>query len=88
LWGEGIQPIFIGRGAKCRLPERLMDTDNLILEHLRAIRGNVERLVEDMREVKGRLGILESQYASLSNRLDRMDERVARIEKRLELHDA
>lgn len=72
-----------------------MDTDNLILEHLRGIRGVVDRLAEDMREVKSRLGMLESQvgtlaaqYASLSNRLDRMDERVARIERRLELHEA
>lgn len=56
-----------------------METDNVILEHLRAIRSDVSRLVEDMREVKGRLGILEPQYASLSNRLDRMDERVARM---------
>jgi archaellum component FlaC len=69
-----------------------MSTDNLILEHLRGIRGVVDRLTEDMREVKERLGILEigignlgGQYASLSNRLDRLDERVARIEKRLDL---
>jgi predicted nucleic acid-binding Zn-ribbon protein len=62
-----------------------MSTDNLILEHLRAIRGVLDRHTEDLREIKVRLGILESQYASLSNRLDRMDERVARIEKRLDL---
>jgi len=62
-----------------------MSADSLILEHLRAIRTNVDRLVDDMQEVKSRLGILEQQYASLSNRLDRIDERVTRIEKRLEL---
>lgn len=67
-------------------------TDNIILEHLRAIRETQDRHSEDLREIKGRLGILESQvgtltaqYASLSNRLDRMDERISRIEKRLEL---
>jgi len=62
-----------------------MSSDSLVLEHLRAIPGNVDRLVEDMHEVKQRLGILENQYASISNRLDRMDERVGRIEKRLDL---
>lgn len=62
--------------------------DNLILEHLRAIRATQDRHSDDLREIKGRLGILESQYASLSNRLDRMDDRVAHIERRLELRDA
>jgi len=65
-----------------------MDTEAIVLEHLRAIRATLDRHSDDLREIKGRLGILESQYASLSNRLDRMDERVARIEKRQELHDA
>lgn len=63
----------------------MTETENLVLEHLRHIRGAVDGLREDMREVKSRLGIMESQYASLSNRLDRMDSRVERIEKRLEL---
>ena len=63
----------------------MTETENLVLEHLRHIRGAVDGLGEDMREVKSRLGIMESQYASLSNRLDRMDSRVERIEKRLEL---
>ena len=62
-----------------------MDTENLILEHLRAIRATQDRHSEDLREIKQRLGMLESQYASLSNRLDRMDERVGRIEQRLGL---
>jgi hypothetical protein len=72
-----------------------MDTDNIILEHLRAIRGVLDRHGEDLREIKQRIGIVEvgvgslgSQYASLSNRLDRMDERVARIERRLDLASA
>jgi archaellum component FlaC len=62
-----------------------MDTDNIVLEHLRAIRTTVDRISEDMQEVKSRLGILEHQYASLSSRIDRIDERVFRIEKRLSL---
>ena len=72
-----------------------MESDNLILEHLRAIRGTLDRHSDDLREIKERLGILETgvgnlgaQYASLSTRLDRMDERVARIERRLDLAEA
>ncbi|MGE7367862.1 hypothetical protein ACQKKX_02175 [Neorhizobium sp. NPDC001467] len=62
--------------------------ENLVLEHLRAIRATTERLSDDMQEIKGGLGILGQQYAIISNRLDRMDERVLRIEKRLELVEA
>jgi hypothetical protein len=65
-----------------------METDNIILEHLRAIRGVQDRHTEDLREIKGRLGIIEAQYASLSNRIDRLDDRAARIEKRLDLTEA
>lgn len=65
-----------------------METDNIVLEHLRAIRGVLDRHSDDLREIKGRLGILEAQYASLSNRIDRIDDRLARVEKRLELLDA
>ena len=60
-------------------------TEDLVLEHLRAIRATQDKHSEDLREIKGRLGIIEMQYANLSNRLDRMDERVSRIEMRLGL---
>jgi len=73
----------------------MAETDNIVLEHLRHIRGAIDGLRDDMREVKQRLGILENQYANLeiqyasvSNRLDRMDARIERIERRLELTDA
>jgi archaellum component FlaC len=62
-----------------------MSTDNIVLEHLRSIRGTVERTSDDIQDVKVRLGNLENQYASISNRLDRLDARVLRIEKRLDL---
>jgi len=72
-----------------------LQVENLILDHLRHLRGGVDALREDMREVKTRLGILEnqyanleSQYASVSSRLDRLDARVERIERRLDLADA
>jgi chromosome segregation ATPase len=73
----------------------MAETDNIVLEHLRHIRGAIDGLREDMREVKQRLGILENQYANLeiqyasvSSRLDRMDGRIERIERRLNLTDA
>jgi len=59
--------------------------DNLVLEHLRHIRGAVDDTREDMREVKSRLGLLEQQYAIISGRLDRLTDRVERIERRLDL---
>jgi hypothetical protein len=61
------------------------EADNLVLEHLRYIRGAVDGLREDMHEVKTRLGLIEETCASLSRRLDRLDERVDRIERRLDL---
>jgi len=66
----------------------MTETESIVLEHLRHIRGAVDGLRDDMREVKGRLGILESQYANLSNRMDRLDGRIERIERRLELTEA
>ncbi len=65
-----------------------MSTNNVVLEHLRAIRETLDNHTQDLLEIKQRLGFLENQYASISNRLDRLDERVSRIEKRLELQDA
>lgn len=72
-----------------------MDTDNLILEHLRAIRGTLDRHTDELREIKERIGLVEvsvgglgTQYASLSTRMDRLDDRVGRIERRLNLLDA
>ena len=63
----------------------MTETESLVLEHLRHIRGAVDALRDDMRDVKVRLGTLETQYASLSNRIDRLDGRVERIEHRLDL---
>mgnify|MGYP001138616616 CR=1 FL=1 len=64
------------------------EPENLVLEHLRAIRSAVDALREDNREIKTRLGILEQQYASLSSRMDRIEARLDRIERRLELIEA
>ena len=70
-------------------------TENLVLEHLRHIRDQVDRTAEDMLEVKQRIGRLEqevaglhSDFANLSVRMDRVDARLERVERRLELTPA
>ena len=66
----------------------MADIDNIVLEHLRHIRGGMDGLREDGREIKHRLGLLVLQYSSLSTRMDRIDGRIERIEGRLGLIDA
>ncbi|MBP2548736.1 putative nucleic acid-binding Zn-ribbon protein [Neorhizobium galegae] len=60
-------------------------SENLVLEHLRAIRATQDRHSQDLLEIKGRLGILEQQYASISRRVDHIDQRLDRVERRLDL---
>jgi predicted nuclease with TOPRIM domain len=62
--------------------------NNLVLEHLRHIRGAVDEIRLDVKELKTRVGFLESQYAHVSNRIDRIEDRLDRIEKRVGLADA
>ena len=66
----------------------MAETDNIVLEHLRHIRGAIDDVCDDIREMKQHVGSLENQYANMSNRLDRMDVRIERIERRLDLTDA
>ncbi len=77
-------------------------TDNIesiILEHLRHIRGRVDRNAEDMLDVKQRLSSLEQSMVHVKRKivsgdetdarqqvsLDRLTARIERIERRLEL---
>ena len=69
----------------------MTETGNIVLEHLRHIRGAVDAMREDAREVKHRVGSLEREVvhvhvkvAELSERVDRLE----RVEKRLDLTDA
>jgi septal ring factor EnvC (AmiA/AmiB activator) len=71
------------------------ETENLVLEHLRAIRADIADVKRDMREFRERLGHIENQmashyalYATLSTRLDRVVEDVQLIKRRLDLVDA
>lgn len=74
-------------------------TENLILEHLRALRAGQDRIEAKVSEANARLTSLESAVArsrsdNISTQedvyrqqatIDRLTERVERIEKRLEL---
>jgi hypothetical protein len=69
----------------------MTETESVVLEHLRHIRGAVDGLRDDMREVK-LVGGLETEVAQvivrlaeMSNRVDRLSDRVERIERRPEL---
>ena len=73
----------------------MTEAENLVLEHLRHIRGAVDGLRDDMREVKHRVGALETEMAQfsvrlaeVSNRVDRLSDRIERIERRLSLAEA
>lgn len=61
---------------------------DLVLDTLRAIRGDLGELRTDMAEVKERLGIQETQYASLSRRMDRLGGDMEQVRKRLGLIEA
>lgn len=69
--------------------------DNLVLEHLRAIRGKLDKLELDGNETRTRLAHLEEQgahvlglYASLSGRIDRLAESPERVLRRLDMVEA
>ena len=78
--------------------ENVENVENIILEHLRAMRGDITEIKDDVRELKGRMANLEAGQATMLQQLghqasvsaqqhvsyDRIVERVERIEKRLE----
>ena len=61
---------------------------NLVLDPLRAMRGDLGDIKADLVELKQRVGLLEAQYANLSNRIDRMAGDVSLIKRRLDLVEA
>jgi chromosome segregation ATPase len=63
-------------------------SDNIVLEHLRHIRGQLDGLKTDMLEIKERIGSLEVQYASLSRRVDRLAVHMDLVKRRLDLVEA
>ena len=64
------------------------ETNNLVLEHLRAIRSEIGDMKADLVELKTRVGHLEGLYANLSGRVDRIASDVVLIKRRLDLVEA
>ena len=77
------------------------NVENVIIEHLRHIRGRVDRIAEEMSDMKHRMSSLESAMVLVKREvlagdetdarqqlsLDRLLDRIERIERRLELTD-
>jgi chromosome segregation ATPase len=72
------------------------NVDNLILEHLKALRNELQTakadIQGDLRDIKARLASLEHHQAGTyldstrqNSRIDELDRRVERIERRLEM---
>lgn len=68
------------------------ETENLMLEILKRLQGDMSEMKQDVRDIKVRTGLLEGHVASLlaaqhhtNERLDRLGDRVERIERRLDL---
>ena len=73
--------------------------ENLVLEHLRAIRADMASMKDDVREIKSRVNTLEAGQATIIQqighlagmaaeqhvRYDRLLERIERLERRLEI---
>ncbi len=78
------------------------NTENLVLEHLRHMRGKIDQIADDVREMKHRLATVEATQGTILQHVghlatsiaqqqlsfDRMTERVERVEKRLEIASA
>ena len=75
------------------------NVENVIIEHLRHIRGRVDRIAEDMGDMKHRMSSLESVMVLVKREvaagddtdarqqvsLDRLHDRIERLERRLEI---
>ena len=77
------------------------NVENLVLEHLRALRSGQDRIESELRDLKERVSAVETGLngvrrdlvalaeadARLQVTIDRLGDRVDRIEKRLELRE-
>jgi phage shock protein A len=70
-------------------------TDNLVLEHLRALRADAVATRSDLRDVKARLSSIENYIATLhgdqaraASTIDELALRIERLEQRAGLIDA
>jgi archaellum component FlaC len=70
----------------------MAEVENLVLEHLRHMRGQLDRMEHQLEDIIARFGHLKRtvadhsvQLAEINVKLDGLDARVTRIEKRLDL---
>ena len=61
------------------------ETTNLVLDHVRHIRGQLDGMAADIHDMKLRVTNVEEGLALVNRRLERVDERLDRIERRLDL---
>jgi hypothetical protein len=61
------------------------EPDSLVLQHLRAIREQIDLVNDRLLELTQRVGSIEVQIANVSVRVDRIDARLDRVERRLGL---
>ena len=66
----------------------MAEPDNVVLQHLRAIREILDNHTDRLLELQQRMGGLDVQAANISVRIDRIDVRFDRVEKRLGLIEA
>ncbi len=71
------------------------DIENLVIEHLRHIRGAVDRTEQRLDDLTTRVGRIETNTGQIyvilaehSVRFDHLETRITRIEKRLDLAEA
>jgi len=76
-----------------------MSTENLVIEHLRAMRGEIASVKADTRDMRQRVGSIDTSVVDMRRNvvhlfeeishyqvtMDKMLERVQRIERRLDL---
>jgi hypothetical protein len=63
-------------------------SDNLVLEHLRAIRATRAEHTTMLTEIRERVGLLGGQYASIGRRVDRLSGDVKQVKRRLDIAEA
>lgn len=67
----------------------MTEIENLVLEQLRAIRGELGSAVERLGRIELRLGVVENRLSAIETRLADLEvsnqKRLDRIERRLEL---
>jgi predicted nuclease with TOPRIM domain len=97
-----IKPVFCFIVFKKMAGDTMSDNvENLVLEHLRALRAGQDRIENELRDIKSRVSAVETGLngvrrdlvalaeadARLQVTVDRMGDRVDRLERRLELRE-